>query len=295
MRRTAWDRLRFVGHDIRNFVARVFEGAAEANVPFLASALTFDALLAAIPLVLLALSVFGYVLSAGAGRAQVEITEYLHRLLPGGGDSGTRFEPVLNLLRGIVQQRGTLGVLGVPLFVWFSTRLFGSLRSALSEIFDTPETRSWLQGKLVDVSLVVVTTLLFLANAAASEGLGLIAARSRIAFVTYFGTQLLAFAFILALYVVVFRFAPARRVRRDTAVVAAIICALGFEAAKPALTFVFAWWIRPDQLVSDATLGALLVFVAWMYYMTLVFLIGGQIAQVYELRRRQAAARVLLG
>ena len=43
-----------------------------------------------------------------------------------------------------------------------------------------------------------------------------------------------------------------------------------------------------------AILGAALLFVGWVYYMTFVFLLGGQIAQVYDLRRLQAAQRAVL-
>jgi len=295
VRRTALDRLRFAVHDVRNFVGRVYEGAAEANVPFLASGLTFDALLAAVPLVLLILALVGHLLSVGADRAQLELTDYARRFLPRPGAGGDPFGPVLRLLEGVVQQRGTLGTLGLPLFVWFSTRLFGSLRAALCEVFDTEETRSWPVGKLTDIALVLVTGLLFVGNTAASEGVAMLAGRGgRLGFVAFFGAQLLAFAFVLLLFLVVFRYAPARRLRADTAFVAALICALGFEAAKPVLGWVFTRWVRPDQLVSDSTLGALLVLVAWTYYLTLVFLVGGTIAQVYELRRRQAAQRLLL-
>ena len=53
-------------------------------------------------------------------------------------------------------------------------------------------------------------------------------------------------------------------------------------------------FVRPDRLVSDETLGGIILFVGWLYYMTLVFLIGGQVAQVYEFRRRQAAQRAVL-
>ena len=97
------------------------------------------------------------------------------------------------------------------------------------------------------------------------------------------------------LFVVVFRVAPARRVHWDTALVAALICALGFEVAKYLLALYFQTLARPDAFTSNRTLGAALLFVVWTYYMAFVFLVGGQIAQVYELRRRQAAQRLLLG
>ena len=290
-------RLLFALHDAQNFVRRVFEGAVESNVPFLAGGLTFDALLAAIPLGLLILSLVGYLLSAGADAQRVELGQYLSRLLPsrpsGGGPDP--FAPVTALAQSVVRTRGTLGLLGLPLFIWFSTRLFGSLRAALCEVFDSPETRSWLTGKLYDVALVVATGLLFVANTALSEGVSvLLRSTGAVSFVEYFLAQLLAFGFLVALFVMVFKYAPAHGVRWDTAVVAGLSCSVGVEVAKQFLSFYFLNFVRADRLVSDATLGAIILFVGWVYYMTLVILLGGQIAQVYEFRRRQAAQRAVL-
>lgn len=285
-----------VWRDVRRFVRRVYEGAAESNVPFLASGLTFDALLASIPLVLLLLSLIGHLVNAGAVHARVDPLEYFRQFLPAHPEGqADPFQPVEKLLADVVRTRGRLGLVGLALFVWFSTRLFGSLRSALNEVFDTEETRPWLRGKLEDIVLVLVTGLLFAASAAGSEGVAILAQRNpRFGFLTFFGGQLAGFGFAVALFAVIFRYAPARRVRRDTALFAAVICGLGFELAKPLVSEYLARMVHPDRLVSDATLGAILLFVAWTYYLTLVFLIGGQIAQVYELRRRQAAQRALL-
>jgi membrane protein len=291
---TAADRALFFWHDVRNFARRVFEGAIESNVPFLASGLAFDALLAAIPFILLLLSVVASVLNASAGRAQVEIHDYLLRLLPEGADRGA-IAPVLRLIEGLVRERGTLRLVGIPLFVWFSTRLYSSLRACLCEVFDVEETRTWVRGKLVDAALVVVTTLLFVLNTGISEGVTVMARASvRFGFVEFFGAQVLAFAVVLALFVLLFRVAPARPVRWDTAFVAALITSVGFEVAKQVLSIYFENMMRPDQIVRNATVGALLLLVFWTYYITFVFLMGAQIAQVYDLRRRQTQQRILL-
>lgn len=297
-RPTPLDRARFVWHDVRGFVGRVYEGADEANVPFLASGLTFDALLAAVPFLLLLLSVVGYVLEAEAGRAQVELHEYLRRFLPAASRAGGSdpFAPIVRALERVVAQRGTLGLLGVPLFVWFSTRLFGSLRAALCEVFDTEDTRSWLRGKAEDVVLVIVTVVLFVANTALGQGVALfVQSHPQVpGFLEFFGAQILAFIAALLLFVIIFRYAPAHRIRRDTALFAALICAVGFELAKFLLGLYLQNFLDPEQLVRDASIGAVLLFVLWTYYMAFVFLIGGQVAQVYELRRRQAQQRLLL-
>ena len=296
MRLTPIDRARFAVHDVRGFIVRVYEGAAEANVPFLASGLSFDALLAAIPFVFLLLSVAGYILSAQAGTAQLDIDVYLQQILPNPrADGPSPFAPILVLLARAIEARGTLGLIAVPAFIWFSTRLFGSLRAALNEVFDTRETRSLLMGKVQDILLVLVTTILFVINVLLGQGIEILAAHVvGLDFLPFFAAKVLAFASAVVVFVVIFRYAPAHRLRRDTAVFAALICAGGFELAKLLLGIYIRMMVRPNALVSDATIAAVLLFVVWVYYMSFVFLIGGQIAQVYDLRRRLGQQRLLL-
>jgi membrane protein len=297
MRLTPMDRARFMWHDVRGFIIRVYQGADEANLPFLASGLSFDALLAAIPFVFLLLSVAGYILSAQAGNAQVDIDVYLQQLLPRGRPGApSPFAPVLGLLTRVTEARSTLGLIAVPLFIWFSTRLFGSLRAALNEVFDTRETRSLIMGKVQDILLVVVTTVLFVINVLFGQGIEILAEKNILGldFLPFLGAKLLAFASVVVVFVVIFRYAPAHRLRRDTAVVAALICAGGFELAKVLLGIYIRTLVRPNAIVADATIAAVLLFVIWVYYMSFVFLIGGQIAQVYDLRRRLGQQRLLL-
>lgn len=297
MKATAGQRVLFAFHDARNFVVRVYEGAVEDNVLFLASGLTFDALLAAVPLALLILALIGHLLSAGALARQVEVHEYLLRMLPSAGLQGggpDPFAPIVTLAEGVVKSRETLGLLGLPLFIWFSTRLFGSLRSVLCQVFDTEETRPFLVGKLYDIALVIATGFLFVANTACTEGVALLMRRHGVSFLEYFAAQLIGFGFLVALFAMIFKYAPSHRVRWDTAMIAGLTCSVFVEVAKQALTLYFQRFVRPDRLVSDATLGAIFLFVAWVYYMTVVFLIGGQVAQVFEFRRRQAAQRAIL-
>ena len=284
----------FVWHDVRNFVRRVYEGADEANVSFLASGLSFDALLAAIPFIFVVLALLGYVVNARAAASQLDVAAYLRGLLPSYGpqQGADPFAPIIGLAESVVRSRAKLSLVGFPLFVWFATRLFGSLRAAMCEVFDTREKRSLLRGKVTDAALVFGTGLLFAANTLLSEGLFDI--KGHMGFVAFWGAQILAFAFLIALFMMIFKVAPSHRVHWDTALVAALATSVGFEIAKEVLSFYFRHFVRPDQLVSDRMLGGLMLFVGWVYYMTFVFLIGAQIAQVYELRRRQTAQRAVL-
>ncbi len=293
-RREAGLRWVFAWHDARNFARRVWEGAGETNIPFLASGLAFDALLAAVPFVVVVLALVGYVLSANAAASRLDLASYLRHLFPSYGPQlgAGPFEPIVRLAVGVTRSRDQLTLVGLPLFVFFATRLFGSVRAAVCEVFDTRETRPLLRAKLSDAGLVMATALLVVLNVVLSEGITL--AVRRLGFLEYFAAQLLAFAFLLVLFVMIFKYAPARRIRWDTALVAAVACALGVDVAKELLGSYFRAFVDPTQLASNATLGGLILLVAWVYYMSFVFLIGAQIAQVYELRRRQAAQRAVL-
>ena len=155
------------------FVRRVFVGAYEDNIFFLASALTFDALLAALPFALLLLATFGYFLHDGV-ETVADLVRFMDAMLPSGGtvESIRRLEA---LVESVIESRGQFSIWGVPLFLWFATRLFSGARTALNEVFDTPENRGFFMGKLVDLLMVLVSLVLVVGNAA----LTILLARSR--------------------------------------------------------------------------------------------------------------------
>ena len=64
------------------FLRRTLQAADENNIPFLASALTFDALLAAVPFVLLVLIGLTHLAQAVAGGPAVDPTALFHRFFP---------------------------------------------------------------------------------------------------------------------------------------------------------------------------------------------------------------------
>src|SRR6266550_4293013 len=120
---------------VTGIARRTFEAAFEDNIPFLASALSFDLLLTIIPFVAMLLATVGYLVQHQITTQQVELHELLARLLPStaSGAPDKAFTLVESALASVVRQRVRLTAVGLPLFLWFSTRLFGGLRAALNE------------------------------------------------------------------------------------------------------------------------------------------------------------------
>lgn len=283
-------------------------------MPFLASALSFDALMALVPFVLLLLvGVTLLVHVPGGGNGTLDPEALFHRFLPAHDSTPGRdpLEPVERLLASILRNREQLSLLLVPTFLWFSSRLFASMRNALNFVYDVQSEPmrshgilgNYLRNKGRDVAVALLVVALFLADLLLSAGLAVLRSRgealdpSLAFFVGELGravTGLLALLFSVALFYVIYRFASPRRLGDGSLVVAALVAAVGYELAKRLFGVYIARAVLPTTRWTGAPFGALVLFILWMYYMALVFLIGGVVAERWEARRLHRRQQALL-
>lgn len=288
-----------LGWTARDYLKRVWDHAAENQVLFLAGGIAFNILLAAVPFFLLLVTGLTYLLPAVTRLdPTVATTEFIETLLP---PSGTSSQWVHDVLLDIVSARGTVTLYSALLFVWLSTRLFGSLRSALADVFDIESERGIIQGKIFDIKITVVATILFVASTLVNTYIALATTRGLSALqqaglrkdvmtgMEYSIGRLIVFAFIALMFFALYKFLPIRKVRTSTAWIAALFSAVLLELAKILFKWVLAG-MNP-QSIYTGTLAALVIVVVWTYYAALIFLIGGEVGQVYELRRMRHLQR----
>jgi len=268
------------------FARRVAAGAYEDNILFLASALTFEALLAALPFAILVVATLGFVLHAGE-ESVTDIVRIMDALLPGGGTSES-VQRLEDIIEGVISSRTQLSLYGLPIFLWFATRLFAGARSALNEVFDTEESRSFFVGKGVDLVMVVVSLALVVANAVLTVSF------ANAPWVGRFVSELSTFAVGMLLFFFVYIVLPSRPIRWDTAMVAAAVAALSFEITKVLFTLYLSNFATFDRLLSNANAIAVLLGVLWVYYTAVAFLVGGEVAETYDLMRRQRVQLAVL-
>lgn len=284
---------------VTGVLRRTLEAAVEDNIPFLASALSFDLLLTTIPFVVVILAAIGYLVQHQLAVQQVDVHDLIQQFLPStGGDQGT-FQRLEGVLADVVRQRGRLTLFGVPLFLWFSTRLFGGLRVALNEVFDTDESRSLPLAKLADLGMVLVTGGLLVVNAyllaVGARAEAMLGGGFVQEWLFRFAIELMAVTSSALLFFVIFKFLPSRRIHWRTALVASGFCALAFEVAKRLYTLYLTRFATVDRVVSDANVVGVILFLLWIYYSAYVFLLGGEVAETYDLIRMRRAQRVGLG
>jgi membrane protein len=270
------------------FARRVLTSAYEDNILFLASALTFQALLAALPFVLLSLATLGYFVHAGE-EAVNDVRQILEAWVPSAGSgAGDPFRQVERFLTGVAQSRAQLSVYGLPLFLWFSTRFFSGARSALNNVFDTQETRPWYVGMGVDFFLVVTALVLVVAH------VGLMIKMADLPWVGRFAGNVSTFSVGVVLFFVIYTLSPTRRIPWDTALVASVVASLGAQVTQRLYVVYLLEFATVDRLISNTNVIALVLLVVWMYFTACVFLVGAEVGETYDMRKRQREQRAIL-
>jgi membrane protein len=277
---------------LRDYAKRVWDNSGEDNIFFLAGGISFNILLAAVPFLLLLFAGASYLLGLSADASTQAVEALVDQFMPPRGQASTPFH---DFLERLIHARGRITLYGAIGFIWFSTRLFGSLRAVLAEIFDIENERGIIAGKLFDIRITIVATVLFAAYSFLSAYLAIATTRgaqvlmraglreSVMGRVEYSVGRLLAFVFVTMMYYALYKYLPIRRVRWRSALIAALFTSTLFEVAKNLFTS-YVQSFNPASLYSG-TVYAIVIIVFWVYYAALIFILGGEVGQVYELRR----------
>lgn len=262
----------------------------EDEIFFLAGAISFNVLVAFVPLLLAILGIAGTVLRFQGADAQQTLLNYLHQLIPAAVNVDV--EPILRELAA--QSTGILSV-GTLFFLWVATRLLGTLRTVLRQIFDLTETRSIVSGKIFDIKMVLAAGTLFALNVALTIGLrigaGFVSNVLGVdpAEIPVLGharelwPQAIAFLTLWVMFLLIYRYLPPRRIGWSTSIVAATFTSVLVELLK----YGFSWYVTAVADFGSAwgNIATFVILVFWIYYTSVVFILGGEVAQVVSMRR----------
>lgn len=246
-------------------------------------------------------------------NSTVDAATLFHRFFPPHVSTPGQdpFGAIEGLLVRVSENRGQISLYAVPAFVWFSTRLFAGIRTSLNEIYDISARPApprnfllnLLYDKMRDAGMVIATVVLFLANTLLTTGLALLQARgaARVPELAFFLSslgrllaELLAIGFSVSLFYLTYAHASSRRLPWRTVLLAATFTAVLFEVAKRLYGLYLANFASFEGPSGDANIGAAVLLVLWIHYTAIVFLLGGVVAETWELRKMQQRQRAKL-
>jgi membrane protein len=249
---------------------------------FLSSGITFNLLICLIPLILLLLALLGTYL-----YSYREVLNHIQRYFENAVPS---LDPKImkNILR-IIRDRKIVGVLGIGGLVWASTWVFSSLRTAFNIIFQVEKGRTILGGKAIDLLMILLAgtflliSMIFTSVVTVVQGYHFSPFLNMAPILRLIIKYFIPFFFTFWMCFLIYKIIPNKKIRFKTALQAAFFTSLFWEVAKQ----LFGWYILHLGKFSIlyGSLSTLAIFFLWIYYSSVILLLGGEVAFLLDRRR----------
>ncbi len=248
--------------------------------------MAFNVLLAGVPFLLLLFSGLGYVVGGTPDAASDLATAVVAGLLPAGATAST--DALGAVVGDVVRTRAVAGIGGLIGFLWFSSYLFGSLRSVMAVVFGHGRDRNFFAGKLWDFQLTLTSVALLTVWVVASTWLVVTSGRLGMRLeargyltdattgIEYFVGRALAIVVVVMIFFSLYRWLPRTRTPVRIALLGALSATALFELARWLFSQVSRYY-TPGSLYTG-TMGALIVIIFWTYYSALIFVLGAEFA-----------------
>ena len=245
----------------------------------LAAHISFYSLLSLIPLAMIMASIAGFILGNTRGIAD-EMARGILDVLPMVEKQFTAN------LHSLLDQRSSLGVVGLLFLFFIATLLVSSLERALGIVFQSVKRRNFFHSRLVGIGLICIISLLFFVPTMAQVFEGVL---SRYGFhfplMMVINGKLYVVLVAFLSYVVTVVVIPNHKVFLRYAVIGGLIFAGGMVLAK----FFFRWYMtfaltRYNLIYGSLT--AVVSLVVWIYYLALVMLIASEVVAAVQRSRR---------
>lgn len=251
-----------------------------------AAALTYYMMMSLFPALLVGVSLLGLlgdrslvtrtVDYAGENGAPAEVTDALEALLT-------------KTVEGAGGAVSLALILGVAIALYGASGAFGAAGRALNDVYDVEESRSFLLHKLADIAFTVLAILLaivalvsvFLGGGIANDLFGTIGLGDTAASIWRVARWAVAIGAILALYALVFAFAPDVDARRRRIISPGGLVGVAIWILASAAFFFYVANFGRYGATYGAFAGAVILLL-WLYISNIAFLFGAELNSVVD-------------
>ncbi len=278
---------------LKHYVGGMYNRADDHHIFLMAGGLSFSVFTCMLPMVLIIFAVLGRLLNEPSIAS--EITRTIEQIIPYTKYADQVRDIVFNRVDEFIIYKNLAGLLGVLGMFFAASGLFSSMRTALRTAYRITSTESALIGKLRDFGLVLLVIIYFLLSTTILPGLDVtqeIADKTgylhsvHLDFITDLLVRGVAFLLIFASFFFVYFAIPHPRPPKKAIAVSALTAAIMWNLAQA----LFGFYIT-NMVTLKRVYGAyffMIVVAFWIYYTSLVFIVGAEVGQLY---RERAAAR----
>ncbi len=252
--------------------------------PSMGAALSYYTIFSMAPLLLIVMSIAGFVFGAEAARG--EIFSQLSSLM--GASAAQSVESILVTLNNPAQGISA-SIVGAVLLVIGATSVFGELQNALDRIWRAPAKQKrggiWhlLRARLLSIGMILGLAFLLMVSLVAGA---VVSALGKWWGSFFQGWQVLAqitnltLGYVLStiIFAMIYKLMPRVKVKWKDVWIGALVTSFLFTIGK----FLIGFYIGTSGIASGfGAAGSLAVILVWVYYSAQIFLIGAEFTWVY--------------
>jgi membrane protein len=279
---------------VKDFSKHYFGGLlsriGEHHVFLLAGGLAFSLFVCIIPFILIIFALLGSFL--GSSNIQYQVNVLIDTIIPYVKYSAFVKQIIFSRITEFVRYKNIAGIIGGFGLLFASSGLFSSMRTILHRVFGIEANVHFIVGKLKDFALVLMVILIFFITTILTPVIDLL----RQAAVQFQGLKfldvnlmehvllsVLSFVIILVLFSTLYVSVPIRKLGKRATLISSIWASLLWEGAKQVFGFYIHHFTTLGRIYG--TYAVLVVVAFWIYYTSIVFIIGAEIGRLYTERR----------
>ena len=252
---------------------------SKENSSLMAAAVAYSLLFSIFPFALAMLAITGYLMASDEVEKQV-ITA-MGNLIPVARNL------IVHTLEDVIKAREATGTLAILMLIWSALAFFDALRNSLNRAWGLPDSRTYVKGKLINVSMLALavcglivftwltTTLHYMHESHMQIWVFKFSTTtlfSRLIFMLL--SAVLAYGVILLLY----RFVPSNRPKWRHIWLGALLATIGFETVR----FSFVWYVKNFATYNlvYGPISSIIALLMFMYLTTWVLLFFAKFSYV---------------
>ena len=280
-------------HNILSLLKDVFHDYSADNGSMVAAAVSFYIFLSFIPLLLLGVAIFGFVLGSPK-QAEEFVLSFTRNYtsISSGGKAD-----IMSVISEVIAGRGSATLIGTFLLLWSGTSVIANIEKAINMAWDVDRPRRFIKRRLVGVGMLVLIGLLL------GVSVGLTALLRALQQISIFGVHpgqwpviLDVSAYLIPLFITIIAFSliykilPNTNVRWQAALIGGIFSGILWETAKVVFSFYLSHFGNYNAIYGS--IAAIILFLVWIYYSSIITILGAEFASVWDKRQKAGTTQV---
>lgn len=274
----------------KHYIIELIDRMGEHHVFLFAGGLAFSLFVCIVPLVFIMFWVLGNILG-GADVVQ-QVNTFVDTFIPYENYASVVKTMLDKRVHELVEFKNLAGYLGFFGLLFAASGFFSSMRTILNRVFGVVKDVNVVVSKLLDFALILLVIFLFLASNFIFPLIDVLRNfSSEVPYLSFLQdgifhrvvTVSLSLLTIFILFSTFYKVVPVRKIRNRSAAVGAIWASLLWVGAKE----IFGYYVYNigtlGKIYGAYAIGIVIAF--WIYYSSIVFIVGGLIGKLYEERK----------